>query len=218
MPNSPAGHLTGPVLPSWGNNPARPSASTWFQPKAATPSNLFLSTTADRIQTGPRDGNSLLFGRQPAEEAPESGTLDLEIVDLRTHAHSKVPGSEELWSPRLSRDGRHVLALRRDADGLMLFDVKNQKWTELVKMQVGFPEWSRDGDYIQFLGRPPSGQESNVWRVRISDHKLEQVVGLKDFRQPRNLGIWVALAPDGSPLLLRDTSTQDIYALDVDFP
>jgi len=29
---------------------------------------------------------------------------------------------------------------------------------------------------------------------------------------------WLGLAPDESPILLRDVSTQDIFALDVDLP
>jgi hypothetical protein len=97
----------------------------------------------------------------------------------------------------------------------MLFDVRTRKWTELAKTQVDSPEWSRQGDYIYFLGPPLLGQASGTFRLRISDHKLEQVASLKDIR----LGPpWMGLAPDDSPLLLRDTGTQEIYALDVDFP
>jgi serine/threonine protein kinase len=156
------------------------------------------------------DGNSLLFGRQP-----------LEIVDLRTHTISKVPGSQDMWDPRWSPDGRHIVArFARPGSGLMLFDVKTQKWTELTKANhvSGFEEWSHHGDYIYLLGTLQPGQASGVLRVRISDGKLEQVVSLKGFRQGAGFagGMW--LAPDDSPLLLRDAGTQDIYALDVDFP
>ena len=42
----------------------------------------------------------------------------------------------ELWAPRWSADGRHILAFPRAADRLMLFDVKTQKWTELAKINV----------------------------------------------------------------------------------
>jgi len=35
----------------------------------------------------------------------------------------------------------------------MLFDLKTQNWTELAKIGVAYPEWSREGDYIYcFLG------------------------------------------------------------------
>jgi len=160
------------------------------------------------------DGNSLLFGREPSEAA-RGGTLDLETVDLRTHAVSKVPGSQELWSPRWSPDGRHILAFPRAGDRLMLFDLKTQNWTELAKIGVGYPEWSREGDYIYFTGVPAGGHPTGVFRARVNDHKLEQVFSLKDFRQAPGWGEWVGVAPDDSPLLVRDAGTQDIYALNL---
>ena len=165
-----------------------------------------------------QDGESLLFARPFEDETPGVSTLELEIVDLRTRAVSKVPGSEELWSPRWSLDGRHILAFPRAADRLMLLDVKNQRWTELAKINIGGPEWSREGDYIYFLSAPPAGQHSGIFRVRISDRKLERVAGLEDFRQASGSGGWVGLAPDDSLLLVRDAGTQDIYALDWEAP
>ena len=164
------------------------------------------------------DGNSLLFGLNAQEERPGS-TLDLKILDLRTHTFSKVPGSDELWGARWSADGRRIVAIPRAGDRLMLFDAKTQRWTELVKTKpgAGWEEWSRGGDYIHFWGAPPGGQQG-VFRVRISDHKLEQVLSLKDFRQASVWGSWLGLAPDDSPLLVRDTGTQDIYALDWEAP
>jgi len=164
------------------------------------------------------DGNSLLFGHYPLDDPPGSGKLALEILDLRTHSVSKVPSSEELWAPRWSPDGRHILARPVAGNRLMLFDVTTQNWTELASIGVIWPEWSRAGDYIYFLGFPTGGQPSGVYRVRISDHKLEQVVSLKDFHQARDLGSWTGLAPDDSPLLVRDSGTQDIYALDWEAP
>jgi hypothetical protein len=41
---------------------------------------------------------------------------------------------------------------------------------------------------------------------------------LKDFRRvviPWNT--WFGLAPDGSPLLMRDIGTQEVYALDLEY-
>ena len=164
------------------------------------------------------NGESLLFGRYPSDEPPDVGPMDLEIVDVQTHAISKVPGSEQLWSPRWSPDGRHIVAFTRTEDRLMLFDASTQKWAELAKIGVGWVEWSHKGDYVYFLGAPAGGQSAGVFSVRISDHKLEQVVSLKDFRQATGWGSWTAPAPDGSPLLVRDAGTQDIYALDLQLP
>jgi hypothetical protein len=100
----------------------------------------------------------------------------------------------------------------------MVFDVRTQKWSSLAKMVVNWPEWSQRGDYIYFYGAQTGG-EQGIFRVRISDHKLDLAFPLNDFRQapPAGWGAWKGLTPDDSLLLLRDAGTQDIYALDVDF-
>jgi Tol biopolymer transport system component len=164
------------------------------------------------------DGKSLLFGPHPTNEAPGAPGFDLKILDLQTRAISKVRGSQGMWSPRWSPDGRYVLAFPRAADRLMLFDVRKEEWSELAKIGTGWPEWSREGDYIYFLGTPPASRHSSLFRVRISDRKLEQVASLKDVHQAPGFGIWVGFGPDDSLLLVRDAGTEDIYALDLDAP
>jgi hypothetical protein len=60
--------------------------------------------------------------------------------------------------------------------------------------------------------------EQAIFRIRVSDHKIEQVANLKDFRRvvvPWNT--WFGLAPDGSPLLMHDVGTQEVYALNLDY-
>ena len=171
---------------------------------------------AEREEDDPNwsaDGKSLLFGRSPDEEPAGVGPMDIEIVDLRTKKISKVPGSEGLWSARWSPSGRYIAAFTEKGDRLMLFDFITQKWSELLEASVGYPEWSRKEDYIYFTGTGKGGEEG-VFRVRISDRKLEQVVSLNDFRQAPGWGNWSGLAPDDSILLVRDIGTQDVYALD----
>jgi hypothetical protein len=56
-------------------------------------------------------------------------------------------------------------------------------------------------------------------RIRISDGKAKEVAALKDLRCAAGpFGTRSGLAPDRSPLVPRDTGTQEIYALDVDLP
>jgi hypothetical protein len=47
-------------------------------------------------------------------------------------------------------------------------------------------------------------------RVRIRDRKIERVADLKNFRQGGYYTVWLGMAPDDSPLLPRDTGTQEI--------
>jgi len=84
-----------------------------------------------------------------------------------------------------------------------------------MKGSAAFPNWSRDGRYIDFLHSPDNPA---VLRVRISDRKVERVVDLKNFRMAGISGDWLGLAPDDSPLLVRDTGSQEIYALDWETP
>jgi hypothetical protein len=99
----------------------------------------------------------------------------------------------------------------------MLFDFKTQTWTELARgVYFGFMNWSRDGKYVYYLRR---GQEPAVSRVRIPNGKVEEVASLKDMRQTGfRGGVWMGLAPDDSPLVLRDIGTQEVYALDFQAP
>jgi Tol biopolymer transport system component len=165
------------------------------------------------------DGNELLFGRRPTEEAVGSGSLELEIVDLRTHITSKIAGSKEMWSPRWSQDGRWILAFPRATDRLMLFDVHRQEWTELAKIHASYPEWSPDGRHICFLAQSKGTPATAIFQIRISDRRVEQVASLTQFRQPTvDWGGWAGVAADGSPILLREAGTPEIFALDWDAP
>jgi hypothetical protein len=77
--------------------------------------------------------------------------------------------------------------------------------------------WSRDSKYVSFDTGDVT--EPFFYRFHVADSRLERVVSLKD--TPRfygNWGPWTGLAPDGSPLFVRDISNQEIYALDWQLP
>jgi hypothetical protein len=57
------------------------------------------------------------------------------------------------------------------------------------------------------------------YRLRVQDRKLERVAELKGLRRTIFSWIpWSGVTPDGSPLLQRDISTQEVYALDFEAP
>ena len=120
------------------------------------------------------------------------------------------PAPQGLFAPRCSPDGRHVAALPLDSRRLLLFDVGLGKWTELYKGAIEYPVWSRDGRHVYF----DAGTE--VKRVRIDDGHVDVVARVTGF--VRGAWNWLGLAPDDSPLLVRDVGTQEIYALDWDAP
>ena len=128
---------------------------------------------------------------------------------------SDVPGSKGLFSPRWSPDGKYLAALNSDLPRLLLFDFQTQKWTELAKGTLGWPEFSRDGQYIFALDGSGNGA---VIRVRLRDHAVEKVVDLRNFVTTGYYRYWFSLAPDGSPITLRDAGTTDVYSLDWEEP
>jgi eukaryotic-like serine/threonine-protein kinase len=156
------------------------------------------------------DGTRIAFGGALAD--PNTA---IRILDVGTHQVSTLPGSKGFFSPRWSPDGRYIVGMPSDSRSLVLFDFASQKWEEIAKITLGFPNWSKSGDYVYFLHEE---DQPSVMRVRIRDRKLERVADLKNFRQAGFYGVWLGMAPDDSPLLLRDTGTQEIYALDWQAP
>jgi len=152
------------------------------------------------------DGTRIAFGGAPSDPASA-----IRVLYLNTHQVTTLPDSKGLYSRRWSPDGRYLVAMPFAARSLMLFDFASQQWEEIAKISPGFPNWSKNGDYVYFL---QEAYHPAVMRIRIRDRKIEQVVDLKNFRQTGFWSVWLGMAPDDSPLLLRDTGTQDVYALD----
>jgi hypothetical protein len=67
--------------------------------------------------------------------------------------------------------------------------------------------------------RENRGGAGELVRVRIKDRVLEHVLSFKDFPQLSDVfASWIGLTPDDAPLLMRDRSVLEIYALDLNFP
>jgi len=182
------------LIPAAGGSPREVSA---------TSSNVW------RVNWTP-DGGSLLYA-----EAGAVGTPDMLIhsVDLKTLKVSTVPQAQPLYWPALSPDGRYIVATTVDGQKLMIFDFASKQWSELARSSIGFTEWSADAKYVYF--DTGFGADPAVYRVRVADHKLERVADLKNLRRVVTAWLsWIGLTPDGSPLLMRDVGTQEVYALD----
>jgi Tol biopolymer transport system component/predicted Ser/Thr protein kinase len=175
-------------------------------------------TFGERDQDDPSwspDGNSLAYSEY---RSPLSQGAPIQIMSFQTHKVSQVPGSEGIYAPRWSPNGRYIVAESPNGDKLMLFDFTTQKWEVAAQLNANYMTWPSDSETLYFdtfLEKNPA-----FYRLRIRDRKLERLVGLKDIRRVTEPlgGDWSGLAPDGSPLVLRDIGTQEIYSLDVDFP
>jgi Tol biopolymer transport system component len=165
------------------------------------------------------DGNSLALGQLPGmQPGTQRIKIDISVLEVASGKLRTLPGSEELRAPRWSPDGRYLAAVSRNADRLMLFDFKTQRWTDLANTTVNSPSWSRDSKYIYF-DNYPAQKGPAMLRVRVSDDKLESVLGLTDIRRAAGFpSVWSGVDPDGAPLVVRDVGSQEIYALDWEAP
>jgi eukaryotic-like serine/threonine-protein kinase len=162
------------------------------------------------------DGTQMIFAPFNGSDPPgTSCPLVIYSMDLKTHEITTIPGSEGLWSPRWSPDSKRIVALNSTADALMIYETTSRKWSELVRslgIGVGFPQWSRDGKLVYYRAG------GLVYSIRIEDHTTERLADFSGISTTGLRGAWLAMTPDGSPLVLRDVSLHEIYALDFEAP
>jgi hypothetical protein len=141
----------------------------------------------------------------------EADTLELSTFDMRTGTATVVPGSKgKIGAFFVDQDT--IVAAAENTSKLFLYDFKAQQWSDLWSGK--FVEWhlSVDRKYVYCT----TGDELTAIRIRLSDHKVETIVSLKDLRLISDFNtLKLSVAPDGSPLFTRDIGTQEIYALDV---
>jgi Tol biopolymer transport system component len=152
------------------------------------------------------DGVSLAFGDYP----PVTSGASIHVVDLKSSRVSVLPGSEGMWSPRWSPNGRFIAGLSTSGS-VVLYDFRTHKQSALSSVSGGYPDWSPDGELLFYrtLGNDPSW-----WRVRMRDRKTERIP------IPKNIRVtdWFALAPNNSLITARSVGTDEIYALDWEAP
>jgi Tol biopolymer transport system component len=149
-------------------------------------------------------GDALAFG-----ETGSGASAEIHILQMKTGQITTLPGSQGLYSPRWSPDGRYIAALPFDESGIKLFDLNAQKWSMLVKGLAGYPCWSHDGRFIYFLRM----SDNVIDRVTVPEGKIEQVASFKGFQITGFYTFWLALASDDSPLVLKDAGTQEVVSM-----
>jgi len=180
--------------------------------QGGVPDELLPTDTTEGDPTWSADGTRIAF----SHGLPTGQISDLRVVDLKTRQVSVIPGSDAKFSPRWSPDGRYLAALDLEniSKKLYLFDFQTGKWSEWVNdpVTVGYPAWSSDSRFVDYWSA------SNIKRIKVGDSHALNLFSTKSLPLyvTRDFGPWSDNAPDGSRMFLRDVSTEDIYALDID--
>ena len=159
------------------------------------------------------DGTAIVFGRSSELMAEDSTLKAIQIVDLRTRTLSTLPGSQGLFSPRWSPDGRYIAAMPLDQGRLTVFDRTTGKWANLGPAGGRFnnPVWSKDGKYIYVQSISEEGWP--ICRVGVPDGRIERVASFSDLNPGTVVSYW-GITPDNAPIASFNSLTADIYAVD----
>jgi Tol biopolymer transport system component len=165
------------------------------------------------------DGRSILF---TLWSVPETGGRRPAIyrLDLSTRETAMIPGSDDFEGPQWSPDGRYAAASDKKDQKLMLFDFNRGQWSELAD---GVPygwgiRWSADSNYVYYQ-HVYGGEEQPIFRVRVSDRKVEQITSSRQILRADVLSYsMTGLTPDNSPLASLVRTNSDLYALELELP
>ncbi len=163
------------------------------------------------------DGNTVVFGRLPQLMSDEPGPDAIYLLNLQTRKVSELPGSEGLFSPRWSPDGRFIAAITHDQTKLMLYDTTTNQWRVLAEGYLADPVWSHDGTAIYFHDFVQT--EQPIYKLTIANDHKTLLAGMSDIRSTNAVDYrFAGIAPGGIPLVNVRLSTANIYSAHVRTP
>ena len=217
------------LLPCWSPDASRIAfmsrvpGKTWkiylLAAGGGTPEAITNEDEDEANPTWSPDGERLAYAGAPWVKGWTPASTAIQVLDLRTSKRQVLPNSQGLWSPRWSPDGRWLVAETTDSKRLLLYSFESANWSQLADAgtaNLGYSGWSHDSRYIYFNVVAPD--HNPIRRTPLKGGRTELVLAPDGIRSKDTLGTWFALTPDDQPLLLRDTSVQEIYALDWQLP
>jgi serine/threonine protein kinase/Tol biopolymer transport system component len=187
----------------------------WIVPSSGgTPRRLLPDDNGQ--QTDPSwspDGTKMIFATNMLGGSSHESYI--RILDLASHQVTTLPGSDGKFSGRWSPDGRFIKADSLDISTIYIFDVKTKHWSTLYKGVFAFDKWSSDSRYLYFIryATDKYAADPAILRVPVPGGKAQAVVDLKDFPFTGTFGLWFGLDPTDAPMMLRNESITDVYAM-----
>ena len=155
-------------------------------------------------------GSLLVFSQLPELETNGAKDMVVHSLELKTHQAAVLPGSAGLYSAHWSSDGRYIAASTTDDSRLMTFELATGKWKTLCQPGGRILGWSRYDGQVYYENN------GSIYRSSAGRGYPQRVASIKGIQ--RGTGIlgfmpWAALSPDDSVLLMREASSEEIYAL-----
>jgi dipeptidyl aminopeptidase/acylaminoacyl peptidase len=161
------------------------------------------------------DGHSLVFSYLQRQR------IGLFRVDLTTRQVSPWPGAERLQYPKCSPQGR-VFALERAAPARNMLATDSRvflpergAWQEVTVPGFTYANWTRDGQALIGL----NASEVRIERFSLATRRSEVIADVRSLTLASQANVpWMGLDATDAPLVTRDVSTSDLYALDWEAP
>jgi len=180
---------------------------TLVSPNTGVVDRMALITTNALHPSWSPDAAQIVFGTIPTINEHAY----LYTVDLATRKASILAGSQGLFSPAWSPDGRYIAALRGDSYQIVLYDRITQHWAIATNFKASFIVWSRDCRYMFCFRNETDGP--HFYRVAVQTLEATELLALPGFRI---LDRWFGLDPSGSLLVAKNIGIQEIYQLQLD--
>ncbi|HKF20348.1 MAG TPA: winged helix-turn-helix domain-containing protein [Candidatus Angelobacter sp.] len=202
-----------------GRLPGQPGRLYRISRDGGKPEVLTEADATDGEPSWSPDGRSIIFQRWIRNETGTRHSA-IYVLELSTHQTRMLAGTQDFDGVHLSPDGRYAAASDETHEKVMLFDLKSQQWSELADGPAyGWGiRWSSDSLYVYYQ-LAAQGEEQPIFRVRVSDRKVEQITSARQILRADVLGYTLTgLTPDGSPVASLVRRNSDVYALELDLP
>jgi len=193
----------------------RPWKAFLVSSQGSPPEELLPGDTTEGDPGWSADGTKIAFSHGLPPGQRES---DIRILDLKTQQVTTIPGSNGMFSPRWSPDGRYLAALDLEnvSRKLFLFDFQTGKWADWVTdpETIQYPSWTSDSRSMLYESA------YSIKRLKVGEAHSDELFSMKGFPQyfVPEFGPWGENTPDNSRMFLKDVSSVEFYSLDVDFP
>lgn len=154
----------------------------------------------------PVNTKEIAFGLVPVVEL---GPLSVALysVNVDSKQITKVRGSDGLYRPVWAPDGSAIAAIDAKTEQVKLLKRGEETWVQ-TGVFASYLAWTADSKAIVFTKDGRGSLEILALSIPTMKAKvIRSIAGFKHF------GPWIGTMPDGSLLIPRDLSTQEIYEL-----
>jgi serine/threonine protein kinase/dipeptidyl aminopeptidase/acylaminoacyl peptidase len=204
------------IMPRWSPDNKKIAFSDWtdiymVSADGGDPEKLIPNPYREVWPAWPPDGKSIAFNDYPESGRPGA----IRVLDLATRKISIMPGSEGLYMPTWSPDGKYMVAKGEDPPRLMLYSAQAVTWKTLRTFNGDFRwVWSNDSKFLYLAMRQGPEQAEGTYRLTVPDGAWSQITGYDRLTVVGTAiqGAFPSVTADGQPAIMIDKSIEQIYS------